>query len=256
MARPQKKGLDYFPLDTDMDVVNDDVMMLEAKYGSIGFTTLIKLYMKIYQDNGYFMNWNEKTSLLLSKRINVSNNSINDNINLVNDIINDLLRWNVFSQDLYDKYKILTSKRIQETYLEAVKKRKDVEIDKRYLINGQLVNDNINLINVDINPQRREEKSKEEKSKEKNSNSKPAKPLKITYLEFVKLTEEEHNKLIDKLGELETNEYISRLNNYIGSKDKKYKSHYHTILTWWNKDQKTNVKKNFGSDVKYDKTFV
>ena len=156
MARPQKKGLDYFPLDTDMDVVNDDVMMLEAKYGSIGFTTLIKLYMKIYQDNGYFMNWNEKTSLLLSKRINVSNNSINDNINLVNDIINDLLRWNVFSQDLYDKYKILTSKRIQETYLEAVKKRKDVEIDKRYLINGQLVNDNINLINVDINPQRRE----------------------------------------------------------------------------------------------------
>ena len=63
-------------------------------------------------------------------------------------------------------------------------------------------------------------------------------PLKKLYLEFVKLTEEEYQKLIDKLGQKTTNEYIERLNNYLGSKGKKYKSHYHTILNWWTRDQK------------------
>lgn len=56
------------------------------------------------------------------------------------------------------------------------------------------------------------------------------------YLEFVKLTEEEHKKLIDKFGTTETNDFIERLNNYIGSKGTKYKSHYHTILNWNRKD--------------------
>lgn len=29
---------------------------------------------------------------------------------------------------------------------------------------------------------------------------------------------------------------IERLNNYIGSTGKKYRSHYHTILNWFTKD--------------------
>ena len=62
MARPQKKGLDYFPLDVTMDKTNDDIEMLEAKYVQNGFKTIIKLYMKIYSDEGYYVKWNEKTS--------------------------------------------------------------------------------------------------------------------------------------------------------------------------------------------------
>jgi len=64
------------------------------------------------------------------------------------------------------------------------------------------------------------------------------KPTKEKFLEFVLLTPEEHKKLIEKLGENKTKEMIERLNNYIGSKGKQYKSHYHTILAWLSKDEK------------------
>lgn len=60
---------------------------------------------------------------------------------------------------------------------------------------------------------------------------------KKTYMEFVFLLEEEHLKLVSAFGKQKTDEFITRLNNYIGSTGKKYKSHYHTILNWHNKDK-------------------
>lgn len=157
MARPQKKGLDYFPLDVTMDKTDDDIEILEAKYGVEGFCILIKLYMKIYQEEGYFVKWNEKTSLLHSKRVNVD-------INLVNNVINDLVSWGVFNKELFEAYSVITSRRIQETYIEACKKRKEVEIiESLILLEG--VNSNINLVNSDIYPQSKEKKSKVNKSK-------------------------------------------------------------------------------------------
>jgi len=158
MARPQKKGLDYFPLDVMMDRADDDIEILEAKYGASGFATLIKLYMKIYQDEGYFIKWNEKPSLLLAKRVNVD-------INLVKGVINDLLEWDIFSKKMYKDYHILTSKRIQSTYMEAVKKRKNVEMIESLLL-IETVNSNINLVNSDIYPQSKVKKSKVNESKE------------------------------------------------------------------------------------------
>jgi len=49
---------------------------------------------------------------------------------------------------------------------------------------------------------------------------------------LVLMTQAEHEKLLVKFGELKTAEFIEKLANYIGSKGKKYKSHYHTILSW------------------------
>lgn len=60
---------------------------------------------------------------------------------------------------------------------------------------------------------------------------------KTKYLDFVLLTKEELKKLYAELGEKTTKDLIIRLNNYIGSKGKKYKSHYHTILSWVDKDK-------------------
>jgi hypothetical protein len=68
-------------------------------------------------------------------------------------------------------------------------------------------------------------------------------PLKNLFLEFVLLSEPEHRGLVDKFGDNLTNQYIQRLNDYIGSKGVKYKSHYHTILTWARKDEPINKPK-------------
>lgn len=72
-------------------------------------------------------------------------------------------------------------------------------------------------------------KKKEIKNKEKI--------IKEKFYDFVFLTETEHRTLNEKYGKTRTDEFITRLNNYIGSKGTKYKSHYHTILNWINKDQ-------------------
>lgn len=50
--------------------------------------------------------------------------------------------------------------------------------------------------------------------------------------EFVKLTPKEFKKLKSKYGEEVRRLSIEKLDNYIGSTGKKYKSHYRTILNW------------------------
>ena len=52
------------------------------------------------------------------------------------------------------------------------------------------------------------------------------------HLSCVYLTTEEHKKLIERFGEDGTKQRIFDLNNGIMSKGYKYKSHYHTILSW------------------------
>lgn len=82
------------------------------------------------------------------------------------------------------------------------------------------------------------------KQEHKNKNTKENKTL---YLDFVMLTIEEHGKLIAELGEAKTADMIKRLNNYLGSTGKKYKSHYFTILNWERKDHGDGIKGHYKS---------
>ena len=66
------------------------------------------------------------------------------------------------------------------------------------------------------------------------------KESKDKYLDFVFLTKDEYNKLIDRFGKNQTDGMMEILNNYIGSKGDKYKSHYYAMVGWvlkrWNED--------------------
>ncbi|MGG7176224.1 Lin1244/Lin1753 domain-containing protein [Clostridium paraputrificum] len=172
MARPVKEGLEYFPLDCDIDQ-DDKVALIEAQHGIKGFGIVIKLLMKIYK-RGYFYEWTEKEQLLFSKRVNVD-------INEVNVIIDDLIKWNFFSEELFRSEQILTSKGIQSRYLAAVGRRQKVKILREYLLlDEETINVYKNLVIVDINPssevvnvdsgtQRKEKKSKVKESKGNNN---------------------------------------------------------------------------------------
>lgn len=149
MVRPQKNGLDYFPLDTIADY-DDKFQLLEAKYGVVGFAVIIKLIMKIYNE-GYFYSWGEKESLLHSKRVNVNSNEVNA-------MVEDAVKWGIFNSCLYKKYNILTSNGIQKRFWEVAKRRTEVTIDKRfwvYNVNDIIVSANINLTNVNAGTQRK-----------------------------------------------------------------------------------------------------
>src|SRR3990167_821951 len=80
--------------------------------------------------------------------------------------------------------------------------------------------------------------------------------IKERYLDHVLLTKDEYKKLIDRFGQIGATSYIEKLNNYIGSKGKQYKSHYHTILVWADKAKENDNgknKHNIGQDNRQDK---
>lgn len=57
-------------------------------------------------------------------------------------------------------------------------------------------------------------------------------PKKKKYLDFVYLTDCEYKKLNDLFWEEKLRSEIWKLNNYIWSSGKKYKSHYYTLIQW------------------------
>lgn len=63
---------------------------------------------------------------------------------------------------------------------------------------------------------------------------------KYRHHDFVFLSFEEHRKLVERFGSEATKEKIECLNDYIGSRglQRKYKSHYYTILVWARKSNK------------------
>mgnify|MGYP006957493083 FL=1 len=66
----------------------------------------------------------------------------------------------------------------------------------------------------------------------KRGRPKKATVPKVEYAEFVSMTEEEHQKLIDQYGPEMTARFIEELDNYKGSSGKMYKSDYRAILKW------------------------
>lgn len=117
MARPQSEGLDYFPLDVDMDS-DDKIEYIEAKYGLAAFGIIVKLMMTIYRQ-GYYMMWTERQQYVFSKRVNVD-------INTLSTVVNACINEELFDRNLYEKYKILTSHGVQIRYLRAVERRRGV----------------------------------------------------------------------------------------------------------------------------------
>ena len=84
---------------------------------------------------------------------------------------------------------------------------------------------------TEITTEREEKNPTPQKTKTKKQKQK-----KIEYGDFVKLTKAEYKKLCKEFGGRVITEYIEKVDNYIGSSGRKYKSHYHTIRVWLNND--------------------
>jgi hypothetical protein len=91
------------------------------------------------------------------------------------------------------------------------------------------------LRNRDLTVKKRLKSNKENFSND-NKEIEITTEAKKRYLNYVLLAEEEHEKLVDKFGKEKTDDLIYRLNNHIGSKGAKYKSHFFTLLNWERND--------------------
>ena len=174
MGRQFKEGLDYFAMNCQLD---DGIKLIQAEFGLKGFAVVVKLLQKIYGGHGYYCEWNDDLLLLF-----MSENGVDgDSKNLIEEIVRACIKRQLFSSDIYERYGILTSPRIQEQYLNAVSRRGNVklekaclliDVDKKYIsADIKPISVDINPINADKKPQRKEEKRKEEKKKSEKESS-------------------------------------------------------------------------------------
>lgn len=166
MARPIKKGIDYFPLDVDFlrDIKIRKVM---RACGSAAPTILICLLGNIYRDEGYYMKWDEDTRFLVADDVGTSEASVDE-------VVKKSIQVGIFDSKLYDQHQILTSHGIQERYKKAAYQKSDSSIDKKYdLLNVNYTDNGVSTIGNPVNhadsTQSKVNKSKEEESKVNNT---------------------------------------------------------------------------------------
>lgn len=123
-----REGLEYFPL--DINYFDDSkILKAEQKYGGEGSMIATRLLCEIYK-NGYFLKWNEDEALVFTTRR--AGNLIS--FEKVNSIVDDLIHeFGFFSESMYKKFGVLTSKGIQERWLSIM-----IQAKRKARINPEL----------------------------------------------------------------------------------------------------------------------
>ena len=122
----KRNGIDFFPYPS---LNNSALQLLEAKYKLKGIGVYVKLLQKIFSDEGYFYKISDDVILLLKQELNLQPAD-----NIIQDVIDECIARELFDKSKYVKYSILTSEEIQKEYLNAVRKRKNVDLVKNYLL--------------------------------------------------------------------------------------------------------------------------
>lgn len=164
MARPTKKGLDYFPL--DVDFLSDlKVRRIIKACGKEAVHILVALLANIYRDEGYYVLWDDDLAFLVADEVGTKEGTVEE-------LVRKAVQVKFFDKDIFDKYSVLTSKGIQNRYILATKERKKVELEFKYLLTNEVNRSNIsingrnNSVNQGNNQQSKGKESKEKEIKE------------------------------------------------------------------------------------------
>lgn len=234
MARPSYPGVPYFPLDCQMD---DDVKLIQAEYGLIGFAVIVKLFQKIYGGLGYYCEWDKDVGLLFAQEVG-------QGYSLVSEIVRSCLRRGIFSKEMFERHGILTSKGIQERYLRAVSRRVGEKILAEYALvsyTQKQGNETETEENADRNPENVDRKNVEKvkESKEHNTLSLSAhtrdEPKRYGKHQNILLSGAEYQDLCEKIANADA--YIDYFSEKLYKKGYQYPNHHDSILDWWSKDK-------------------
>lgn len=107
MGRKNKIGLEYFPF--DIDLFSDMKIRKLIKYqGGKAFTVYALLLCIIYKQ-GYYMRWDKELPFIISEQTGYEEVYIQE-------VIKSCFIVGLFSNELFEKAKVITSKGIQERY--------------------------------------------------------------------------------------------------------------------------------------------
>lgn len=168
----KKVGIDFFPYPSTNDV---NVTTILGDFGAMGVYAYTILLQVIYKDKGFYFEPNKRNLSTLRLLGGIDRDS-----NIIEEVIETALELGLFDNEKYKEFGILTSEEIQFNYFVAVRKRKDVEINKEFLI-GKNIKTYEEIV----------EKSKSEKTEKSGLKEKTA--------EFLAKTAEENGKTAEDL---------------------------------------------------------
>lgn len=114
MSRPIKKGLSYFPLDTDM-LSDRKIRRLFQNYGCEGFSTYMAILCEAYGTTGYYIRYTDDFCFDIGFTLNLKEEQVRE-------IIGFCVEIRLFNQELFALQGILTSFGIQSRYREVNKR--------------------------------------------------------------------------------------------------------------------------------------
>ncbi len=194
-----KVTLDYFPhieRSRPMQMIGAE---FNEKGDSVMWTILEEIYLR---GCGYYCEWNDDVALMFIQQPHLS-----VGVGVVSEILKAMIKRDILSAEMFEKYGILTSAEIQKFYFEAVKRRKGVKAIKEYLlINCSQIPQNVNIISLNVS-----------NNEENVSNNKQIKENKIKENKIKKLPQKPEIGLLLKDGEIF---YIS--DNEISDYQKRY----------------------------------
>lgn len=117
MARPQRMGLDYFPLDVDF-FEDDRIALIDYEHGAVGVMVYLRLLCVIYRTSGYYCRFDETMAALTARRIGNGCKAED-----VVEIIAGCLKYGLFDNDVFVATGMLTSAAIQRRYAAAIQER-------------------------------------------------------------------------------------------------------------------------------------
>lgn len=126
MARPNKRGLEYFPM--DVDIFSDRKFRpVRTEYGYLSVVVYQCLLCDIYRDTGYYMRFGqvEDVALCVADQLNGPQQP---GLDTISNVIKALVSARLFDAGLFARG-ILTSRRIQETFYLATTRRRRSDVD-------------------------------------------------------------------------------------------------------------------------------
>ena len=255
MARPIKRGLDYFPLDVNL---HGKIEYIQSMYGMLGVMVIISLWQRIYE-NSYYIEYGKRSAVTFSKdftQLSRIDENKRHHWEIFDEIVHQAVDDGLFCKEIFEKYGVLTSRRIQEIYLKSKEKSAMVEFDERYLLlsDGKfsVFSPKTGVSSPKIGgylPDNTTKESKEKKSKVKESKgeestdararaSSPS-SVKKHFGRFgcVTLTEGEYSALLSEFGEKLLGEYIVKMDAWLSDNSKHYRDCAAKLRQWISEDK-------------------
>ena len=224
MARPRKDGMDYFP--HDVNATGDKkIEALRILYGNDGYAFYFILLEMIYQEPNFELDVSDaETIQILIKKTEVSQEKFNS-------MLETAIKRECFDRERYENDRILTSN--------GIKKRASVVVDKREKMRKSYEESKSGAeksVSDAETPTETPEETPQSKSKRKVKE----------YGAHVRLTEEEHAKLVEEWGADEVARFVDDANYYFEqqpAKRKKYSNHNLMLRRWKKMDLDKGIKR-------------